>query len=37
MLEEASDFVEGFFISLGLATEVPKLTHYGMVLFQTRA
>ena len=21
--------------SLGLASEVPKLTHYGMVLFQT--
>ena len=26
-----------YILSLGLATEVPKLTHYGMVLFQTRA
>ena len=29
--------VLSFFLSLGRATEVPKLTHYGMVLFQTRA
>ena len=26
-----------FFLSFGPASEVPKLTHYGMVLFQTRA
>ena len=26
-----------FFLSLVLASKVPKLTHYGMVLFQTRA
>ena len=32
-----SSFFLSFFLSLGLATEVPKLTHYGMVLFQTRA
>ena len=26
-----------FFLSFGLATEVPKLTHYGVVLFHPRA
>ena len=26
-----------YILSLGLASKVPKLTHYGMVLFQTRA
>ena len=33
------DFNKRFdiFLSFGLATEVPKLTHYGVVLFHPRA
>ena len=37
-LERSSYLVHNyFFLSLGPASEVPKLTNYGMVLFQTRA
>ena len=31
------DHLLSFFLSFGLATEVPKLTHYGVVWFHLRA